>query len=363
MGIKDYKRSEYHVKLQSGRVSKVRSGGAPAAWQGGGKSFYTLLLCFTWLGPSSSSLLPSSSIFFHPDHFYFALHGCKEGCRQKLEHPGRLGAAGGGREEAKNNPSGQDLPPILPNLHLVYHQHCIAWPCQVGVLWYRERKKLWQVKFRARAVSVTMCLCRSAGSRAQLAVHRPARNHTLNLSLSVSFCLCVFVSSSLYLLLVASVQFQSPAVCACDLFVQRPAWTDNTKYFAGIVLEIEPSYWLPRGPDWQSDSWLVETSVTWPCLATLNAKNDVRWSLLQSGRVYIGSTSAPALPGFWNVGAGARFQKCKQNDLSWERFLGGNVNSGCLGDNNMRRKNQFLGVIVTEGDFELQHRRHCAQCG
>ena len=142
VGIKDYKRSEYHVKLQSGRVSKVRSGGAPAAWQGGGKSFYTLL-CFTWLGLSSLSLLPSSSMFLSPCPLLRCSPWLQGGCRQKLEHPGRLrlGAAGGGREEAKNNPSGQDLPPILPNLHLVYHQHCIAWPCQVGVGWYRKWKK------------------------------------------------------------------------------------------------------------------------------------------------------------------------------------------------------------------------------
>ena len=131
MGIKDYKRFEYHVKLQSGRVSKVRSGRAPACLAGWWEKFlHPAVLCFTWLGPSSSSssLLSSSSVFFHPAHYYFALHGRKGGCRQKLEHPGRLrlGAAGGGREEAKNNPSGQDLPPILPNLHLVYHQHCIA---------------------------------------------------------------------------------------------------------------------------------------------------------------------------------------------------------------------------------------------
>ena len=142
LGIKDYKRSEYHVKLQSGRVSKVRSGGAPAAWQGGGKSFYTLLCCASHgLDHHHHHLSHHHQYFFHPAHYYFALHGRKGGCRQKLEHPGRLGAAGGGREEAKNNPSGQDLPPILPNLHLVYHQHCIAWSCQGGRLWYREKKK------------------------------------------------------------------------------------------------------------------------------------------------------------------------------------------------------------------------------
>ena len=139
--------------------------------------------------------------FFHPAQYYFAHHGCKGGCRQKLEHPGRLrlGAAGGGREEAKNNPSGQDLPPILPNLHLVYHQHCIAWSCQVGPLWYRW----WEKNFDKSSLGLGRCLwqCACAGLPAA-GLSCPCTDRlgpTIHCT-CLCPCLCVFVSSSLYLL-------------------------------------------------------------------------------------------------------------------------------------------------------------------
>ena len=49
VGIKDYKRSEYYVKLQSGRVSKVRSGGAPARLAGWWEKFlHPAVLHMVW---------------------------------------------------------------------------------------------------------------------------------------------------------------------------------------------------------------------------------------------------------------------------------------------------------------------------
>ena len=73
MGIKDYKRSEYYVKLQSGRVSKVRSGGAPARLAGWWEKFlhpavlhmvWTIIIITCLIIISIFFTLPTTTLFF-----------------------------------------------------------------------------------------------------------------------------------------------------------------------------------------------------------------------------------------------------------------------------------------------------------
>ena len=73
LGIKDYKRSEYHVKLQSGRVSKVRSGGAPARLAGWWEKFlhpavlhmvWTIIIITCLIIISIFFTLPTTTLFF-----------------------------------------------------------------------------------------------------------------------------------------------------------------------------------------------------------------------------------------------------------------------------------------------------------